>query len=122
MGGPPVGESSQQRRKTRKVERFDNLIWDRARTRQLFDFHYGIEIYVPKAKRQYGYFVLSILHGDRLIGRIDPVMDRKRARLTINAIHFEPSAPATKASVKALRRSIEELGSFLGVKEIVNNG
>ena len=51
-------------------------ISDRSRTERLFDFLYRIEIYVPKAKRQYGYFVLPILHGDRLIGRLDPRFDR----------------------------------------------
>jgi uncharacterized protein YcaQ len=99
---------------------FDNLICDRARTQLLFNFKFGMEIYVPKAKRQYGYYVLPILHGDQLVGRIDSAMDRLRGRLTLNAVHAEPDAPTTKRSARAVERAIEELGAFLGAKEIVH--
>ncbi|MEP7200121.1 MAG: crosslink repair DNA glycosylase YcaQ family protein [Chloroflexota bacterium] len=104
--------------RTTLLSPFDNLICDRARTEQLFDFFFRIEIYVPKAKRQHGYFVLPILHGDRLIGRVDPLMDRQRQRLTINAIHLEPTAPTTRATARAVRAAIEELGKFLGAADI----
>ncbi len=69
---------------------FDPLIRNRERTEALWDFHYRIEIYVPKAKRQYGYFVLPILHGDDLVGRIDPVFDRKAGVLHVNNVWWEP--------------------------------
>jgi len=81
---------------------FDNLICDRKRTEQLFDFHFRLEVYVPKPKRKYGCYVMPILHGDRLIGRIDPVMDRKRGRLTINAVYMEPNAPKSKETARAV--------------------
>lgn len=105
--------------RTTLLSPFDNLICDRARTRQLFGFKFGLEIYVPKAKRQYGYYVMSILQGDRLIGRIDPAMDRERGRLTINAVHYEPDQPKTKESAQSVAHAIEELGLFLGAKEVV---
>src|SRR5262249_16508234 len=71
--------------RTTLLSPFDTLICDRARTRALFDFDFRVEIYTPPAQRQYGYYVMPILHGDRLIGRIDPQFDRRQKRLTINA-------------------------------------
>ncbi len=104
--------------RTTLLSPFDNLICDRARTELLWNFHFRIEIYVPQAKRQYGYYVLPILHGDRLIGRIDPKMDRKRKRLTINAIYAEPDAPRTPETARAIGDAINSLATFLGAKEI----
>jgi uncharacterized protein YcaQ len=62
---------------------FDRLIHDRERAESLFDFRYRLEMYVPKAKREYGYYVLPILHGDRLVGRVEPVFDRKTRELKV---------------------------------------
>ncbi|GAB4521172.1 MAG: winged helix-turn-helix domain-containing protein [Anaerolineae bacterium] len=101
---------------------FDNLIADRDRTHRLFDYFFRVEIYVPEAKRQYGYYVLSILHGDRLIGRIDPKMDRRRGVLTINAVYREPGAPDDPATGAAVRDAIQRLAHFLGAKAIEYTG
>ena len=95
---------------------FDKLISHRDRTEELFGFRFRLEIYVPKSKREYGYFVLPILHGERLIGRIDPLMDRKTGVLNVNAVHAEPDAPASAGP--AIARSIRELGKWLGASEI----
>jgi uncharacterized protein YcaQ len=62
---------------------FDRLIHDRDRAEALFDFRYRLEMYVPKAKREYGYYVLPILVGDRLVGRIEPRFDRKTNTLEV---------------------------------------
>jgi uncharacterized protein YcaQ len=62
---------------------FDPLIHDRDRTEELFGFRYRLEVYVPKAKREYGYYVLPILVGDRLVGRVEPRFDRKTKRLEV---------------------------------------
>lgn len=104
--------------RTTLLSPFDNLISDRSRTGQLFGFHFSFEVYVPKSKRKYGCYVMPILHGDRLIGRIDPAMDRKNKRLTINAVHAEPNAPKSKETARAVANAVEELGRWLGAQEI----
>ena len=104
--------------RTTLLSPFDNLICDRARTRRMFDYDYTIEIYVPPHKRQYGYYVLPILRGDQLIGRIDPKMDREHGRLHIHAVHAEAGAPRNRSTARAIRDAIEELAQFLGANEI----
>ena len=105
--------------RTTLLSPFDNLICDRDRTFDLWDFFFRIEIYVPKAKREFGYYVLPILDGDKLIGRVDPSMDRKTNILTFHNIYAQPKAPQSQAVVKRIRRAMNSLGKFLGAKEIV---
>ncbi len=73
---------------------FDDLIADRAHVEQLFGFRFRLEIYVPKAKREFGYFVLPILRGDRLIGRIDPLFDRQAGVLRVHSVYAKADAEA----------------------------
>lgn len=105
--------------RTTLLSPFDNLICDRARTEQLFGFRYRIEIYVPAAKHEYGYYVLPILHGDRLIGRLDPRMDRQTGTLHINAVWLEAGAPDDGATTDAVTAAIEQLAEFLGAEQVV---
>lgn len=97
---------------------FDNLIADRARTERLFDFNYRVEIYTPAAKRRYGYYVMPILHGERLIGRVDPRMDRKANRLIVNAVHLEPGVRRDGETRPAVEGAIESLAAFLSADGI----
>ena len=108
--------------RTTLLSPFDNLICDRKRTEGLFDFSFRIEIYTPKEKRQYGYYVLPILHGDRLIGRIDPALDRKSGRLTVHAVHAEPGAPDGPEAARAVADAVADLARFLGAREIAYAG
>lgn len=97
---------------------FDNLIADRPRVELLFDFTYRIEIYTPPTRRQYGYYVMPILHGDRLIGRIDPKMDRRTNRLVVNAIYLEPGIGYDGETRPAIEDAITSLASFLGADAV----
>jgi uncharacterized protein len=106
------------RGRTALLSPFDNLLCDRARTEQLFGGAHRLEIYTPKAKRRWGYFVLPILHDDRLIGRADLAIDRKANRLVAHAIHREPDAPRGKAVARAIRRELERLAKWQGAGEL----
>lgn len=97
---------------------FDNLIAHRPRTEQLFDFYYRIEIYVPKAKRQYGYYVLPLLHGDRFIGRMDSKLDRKTGVYHIHALYPERPEDVNDETGAALAATLSDLAAFIGAQEI----
>ncbi len=88
---------------------FDRLIHDRDRAEALFDFRYRLEMYVPKAKREYGYYVLPILVGDRLVGRVEPVFDRKTGTLRVVGAWGDTSR---------LDEALESLATFLGAERI----
>ena len=99
---------------------FDDLIGDRNRTGRLFDFSYRIEIYVPKVKRQYGYYVLPILHDDRLIGRLDPRFDRATNTLHVQGVWAEPDAPAEAGP--AIAATLADLATWKGAGTVVHEG
>lgn len=99
---------------------FDDLISDRARTESIWDFRYRIEIYVPRTERQYGYFVMPVLHGDRLIGRLDPRFDRRAGVLRVNGVWAEPNVPASAG--ERVAAAIRDLGEWLGAREIAFAG
>ncbi|MDP9234820.1 MAG: winged helix DNA-binding domain-containing protein [Actinomycetota bacterium] len=86
---------------------FDRLIHDRARAEALFDFHYRLEMYVPSAKREYGYYVLPILVGDRLVGRIEPRFDRRNRTLEVLG---------SWGDTARIDEGLESLAHFLGAE------
>jgi uncharacterized protein YcaQ len=85
----------------------DNLLWSRKRLEDLFAFEYRWEIYTPAAKRKYGYYAMPILAGDRLIGRMDPRLDKKSRHLTVQLLQIEPhvkfTGPLKKQVLNALQ-------------------
>ena len=91
---------------------FDRLIHDRARTQALWDFYYRLEMYVPKAKRQYGYYVLPVLRGDRLVGRAEPVYDRKARVLRLVGAWPEPGEQLD------LDEPLARLAEFVGAERV----
>ena len=95
---------------------FDPLIWHRPRVQRVFGMRYRIEIYVPKAKREFGYYVLPFLSGDRLRARVDLKADRAKGQLVVfSAWGQEPSDDTPLRLAAELRR----LGAWLGVPEVV---
>ena len=100
--------------RTALLSPFDRLIHDRGRTEELFEFEYTLEMYKPAAKRRWGYFALPILHGDRLVGKLDAAADRKASVLRVNAIHEDVSF--SPAVAKAVRREIDGLARWLGLE------
>ncbi|MDP9400032.1 MAG: winged helix DNA-binding domain-containing protein [Actinomycetota bacterium] len=101
---------------------FDNLICDRERTEQLFGFRHRLEIYLPRARRRWGFFVLPFLHEGALVARADLAVDRARDRLVAHAVHAEPEAERRVGPARALRRELERLAAWRGVGEVEVEG
>jgi uncharacterized protein YcaQ len=101
--------------RTALLSPFDRLVYDRNVTKALFDFDYKLEIYVPVAKRRWGYYVLPIVRGERIIGRADAKADREAGVLRVPALHLEPGA--TDADLAAARMELDELAAWLGLEK-----
>ncbi|WP_033423893.1 winged helix-turn-helix domain-containing protein [Actinomadura flavalba] len=107
------------RHATTLLSPFDSLVWDRARTSRVFGFDHRLEAYVPKAKRVHGYFVMPLLAGGRLIGRVDPA--REGRTLVAKQVSFEPHAatPArAERSMAALREALETAAGWVGCDDV----
>jgi uncharacterized protein YcaQ len=98
---------------------FDNLIIQRDRIKHLFDFDYTLECYVPAARRTYGYFVLPVLWGDSLVGRLDPKADRKQKTLIINSLVFEPEFDVPDNFLPSFADKLKNFARFNACDNIV---
>ena len=101
---PDADESPVPAARTTFLSPFDQLIHDRARAHRLWDFFYRLEMYVPKAKREYGYYVLPILKGDRVVGRIEPLHNRKTGKLEVLGTWWEDKPVGIDRTLKSLAR------------------
>ena len=111
-----VADSTQTSRTT-FLSPFDPLIYDRERTLNVFDFDYKLEMYVPKAERQFGHFTLPVVHDNELVGRLDSEVDRKANVLVVNRLSWEDRQPKAAARV-AVDAAIAELAAFVGATEV----
>jgi uncharacterized protein len=102
--------------RTTLLSPFDRLVHDRVRAEELFEFEYTLEMYKPEKQRRWGYFALPILHGDRLVGKVDAKADRKAGVLRVNAIHED--VKFTKTIAKAVNAELDELVSWLGLRSV----
>jgi len=96
---------------------FDPVVWFRPRAERLFDFEYRIEIYVPEAKRRWGYYVLPFRMGDRIVARVDLKADRPAKTLLVKALHHEPGANTEKTE-SALKDELGTLAEWLGLESV----
>ena len=98
---------------------FDPVIRDRNRLARLFGFDYRIEIFVPAAKRQWGYYVYPLLEGDRFVGRIEVKSDRDKGELSVHQVWPEPGVKWTGARQAKLDAELARMARFVGASEVV---
>ena len=91
---------------------FDPVVWDRKRAEQLFDFSYRLECYTPAPKRQYGYFVLPLLHRGQLVGRMDAKMHRQTGIFEVISLWLQEGIKPTTTLQKGLRQAITDFANW----------
>jgi uncharacterized protein YcaQ len=111
------------RPRTTLLSPFDNLICDRERTDRLWGFAYRNEMYVPRHKRQFGCYVMPVLSGERLIGRVVPRVDRRRGELVVEGVFAEEEfSGAGAVADRSVAAAIESLASFAGAGSVSYSG
>ena len=123
LAAPDIAERLQQApaptSRLRILNPFDPVIRDRARLERLFGFDYRIEIFVPAAKRQWGYYVYPLLEGDRFVGRLEARADRRAGRLHVVNLWPEPGVKWTTARGDKLDAELDRMARFVGVTDVV---
>ena len=97
---------------------FDPVVWDRKRAEQLFDFSYRLECYTPEPKRQYGYFVLPLLHRGEIVGRMDSKMHRSRGVLEIFALYLQDGVRVSQQLERGLKLAINDFARWQGATRV----
>jgi uncharacterized protein len=100
------------------ISPFDPLVWDRARVKELFNFEYTIECYLPVEKRRYGYYLLPILHRGALIGRLDAKAHRKDGRFEIKALYLEPGVVPDEELGASMSAAFQRTADWHGTPEV----
>lgn len=102
----------------RVLNPFDPLVHDRKRAERVFGFHYRIEVFVPEAKRQYGYYVFPVLRGESVIGRVDMRADRNGDRLAVRAFWPEAGVRRSAALARGLEAEIDRVRRFARLADV----
>lgn len=97
---------------------FDPVIRDRARCLRRFGFDYRFEAFTPAAKRVYGYYVLPILQGDALVGRLSPKLHRDRGVLAVEGVWWQPEVKPTRTRQRLLQSAVAQLAAFVGARSV----
>ena len=96
---------------------FDSLVWCRPRNERLFDFHYRIEIYTPKEKRKFGYYVLPFMMNGEMVGRVDLKADRAKGILQAHSVHTEKGVKRSVIN-EALNAELAAMATWLGLEQV----
>ena len=107
-----INESADMKPRMSFIAPLDPLMWDKALVSSLWDFKYSWEIYTPAVKRKYGYYTLPILFGDKFVGRIEAVPDRKEKVLRVRGLWWEPGVRVTKKLETNLDRTLKTFAKF----------
>jgi uncharacterized protein YcaQ len=99
---------------------FDSLVWCRPRNERLFDFHYRIEIYTPKEKRKFGYYVLPFMMNGQMVGRVDLKADRANSKLLVHSLHTEKGVKRSAVN-DALNNELRAMASWLGLDKVAKS-
>lgn len=103
-------------RRLRLLSPFDPILHDRRRTQRLFGFDYRLEVFVPAAKRQHGYYVMPILEGERLVGRLDPKLHRDQGLLEVRGLWWEPGVRPARGRREGLEAAVARLARLAGAE------
>ena len=100
------------------ISPFDNLTWDKNRVKRLFGFEKKFEAYIPREKREFGYYTLNILYRDQLVGRLDPKIHRNRNILEVKALRFEEGFKPDDSFKEKLEEAFRDFMEFHGAERI----
>jgi uncharacterized protein YcaQ len=98
---------------------FDSLWWASRRDEQFWGFHQSLEAYLPAPKRVYGYFCMPILHKDRLVGRLDPKLERKDGLLRLKALYLEPGVKPGEELIRDVATAMRDFMAFHQAKDLL---
>ena len=104
----------------RLLNPFDNLLIQRKRVKELFDFDYQIECYVPEKKRIFGYYTLPVLYGNKFVARFDAKADRKTGIFTINGLWYEKGFKQSERFLSSFNKKLVEFALFCGCNSVIN--